>query len=78
MAAREEETDALRDALKHHAADMVIDRALKQPKRGAMVKALLERFDQDGDGELNAEERAGLRTFIISSGALPGLVNNTF
>lgn len=78
VAAREEETDALRDALKHHAADMVIDRALKQPKRGAMVKAFLERFDQDGDGELNAEERAGLRTFIISSGALPGLANNTF
>lgn len=78
VAAREEETEALRDALRYHAADMVIDRALNQPQRGAMVKALLARFDQNGDGELSAEERAGLRVFIVTSGALPGLANNTF
>lgn len=78
VAAREEDTDTVRDALKEHAADMVIDRAMRQTRRGGMVKAMLERFDKNGDGELDPEERVGLRSFLKTFADLPGLSNNTF
>jgi len=78
VAVREEDTAALRDALREHAAEMVIDRALKRSNRPPMVKAMLERFDKNGDGQLDADERPALRDFIKNSGALPGGLNNTF
>lgn len=78
VAAREEDTAALRDALKDHSADLVIDRASKESKPKPMVKAMLERFDKNGDGQLDSDERPGLRDFIKNSGWLPGGLNNTF
>jgi hypothetical protein len=78
VAVREEDTAALRDALKDHSADLVIDRASEEPKPKPMVKAMLERFDKNGDGQLDADERPGLRDFIKNSGWLPGGLNNTF
>lgn len=78
VAAREEDTAALREELRSHAADMVIDRAATRPKRGAMVKAMFERFDKNNDGQLQSEERQELRDFIKHSGWLPGGLNNTF
>ena len=57
---------------------MVIDRAATRPKRGAMVKAMFERFDKNNDGQLQSEERQELRDFIKHSGWLPGGLNNTF
>jgi len=78
VAVHEEETAALRDALKEHSADLVIDRALKQPKRSPTVKAMLERFDKNGDGQMDPEERPELRNFIKTSGWLPGGLNNSF
>jgi hypothetical protein len=78
VAVREEETAALRDALKEHSADLVIDRALNRPDRPPMVKAMIERFDKNGDGQVNPDERLQLRDFIKNSGRFPGGLNNTF
>jgi len=78
VAAREEDTAALRDALKDHSADMVIDRALTRPKSNQMVKAMLERFDKNGDSQIDSEERPDLRGFIKERGWLPGGLNNSF
>ena len=78
VAVREEDTAALREMLKSHAADMVIDRASTSPKRPAMVKVMLERFDKNKDGQLQDDERLELREFIKNSGWLPGGLNNSF
>ncbi len=78
VAVHEEEIAALREALKEHSADLVIDRALQQPKRLPMVKAMLERFDKNGDGQMDPEERPELRNFIKTNGWLPGGLNNSF
>ena len=78
VAVHEDEIAILRDALKGHSADLVIDRALKQTKRPPPVKAMLERFDKNGDGHVDAEERPPLREFIKTSGWLPGGLNNSF
>lgn len=78
VAAREEETAALREVLKDHAADMVIDRAAARTKRAGLVKAMFDRFDKNGDGQLQEEERPELRRFIKQSEWLPGGLNNTF
>ena len=78
VATREEDTATLRDELKSHAADMVIDRATSRPKHAAMVKAMLDRFDKNGDGQLQPDERQELRNFIKGSGWLPGGLNNSF
>ena len=76
VAAHEEETSSLRELLRDHSADMVIERAVKRPQRGQMVKAMFDRFDKNGDGQINAEERSELRSFIKNSEWLPG--NNSF
>jgi hypothetical protein len=78
VATREEETEVLRDALRNHSADMVIDRALRRPRSNQIVKAMLERFDKDKDGQIDSEERPELRDFIKEKGWLPGGLNNTF
>jgi hypothetical protein len=78
VAAREADTVALRDALKEQVADMVIDRALTRPRRNPMVKAMFERFDKNGDGQIDAAERPDLRGFIKDQGWLPGGLNNSF
>ena len=78
VAVREAETAALRETLREHSADLVIDRALKRPDRSPMVKSLLGRFDKNGDGQVDADERPDLRNFIKNSGGLPGGLNNTF
>ena len=78
VAVREAETAALREVLKDHTADMVIDRAATHTRRAAMVKAICERFDKNGDGQLQPEERPELREFIKRSEWLPGGLNNTF
>lgn len=75
---REEDAQALRDALKDHATDLVIDQALKRRKPGEMVKKLLERFDKNGSGGIEGEERVDLRSFVRGSGWLPGNLNNSF
>lgn len=59
--------EVLRDALKDHSTDMVIDRALQRRKPGAMVQKLIERFDQNGNGTIDADERAALRSFCRAS-----------
>ncbi len=78
VAAREEDTAVLRDTLKDHSADMVIDRALTRPKSNQVVKAMLERFDKNNDSQIDSEERPGLRSFIKERGWLPGGLNNSF
>ena len=75
---REEDTGTLRDAVKDHAVDTLIDRALSRPRPGPMVKALLRKFDTDGDGKLNPEERANLHEYLKNNDRLPGALNNSF
>ena len=43
-----------------------------------MVKAMMSKFDTDGDGKLNPEERANLRNYLKNSDRLPGGLNNSF
>ena len=78
VAAREEDTEVLREVLRDHAADLVIDSASNRPKRASMVKAMFDRFDKNKDGQLDADERQPLRVFIKNSGWLPGALNNSF
>ena len=75
---READVEVLRDALRNHSTDMVIDRALQGPKRGAKVKKLIERFDKNGNGEIDGDEREELRSFVRASGWVPGHLNNSF
>ena len=75
---READVEVLRDALKNHATDMVIDRALQRPKRKGMVKKLIERFDKNGNGVIDADERPALQNFVRASGWIPGNLNNSF
>ena len=78
VAAREEDTETLRNAIRDHASDLVIDKASSQSRQGGMVKAMFERFDKNKDGKLDTDERPALRSFIKSSGWLPGALNNSF
>jgi len=78
VAAREEDTAKLRDALKDVVADRVIDRALARPRNNRTVKAMLDRFDTNGDSQIDAAERPELRGFIKDRGWLPGGLNNSF
>jgi len=73
---RDEETAQLRESLRDHSADMVIERALNRPRRGQMVQAMFDRFDKNGDGQVDANERPELRSFIKNSDWLPA--NNSF
>ena len=76
---QEADKEALRDALKDHSTDMVIARAEQSGRQKPMMKMLLERFDKDGDGKIDGDERAKLRSFVRSSGFIPGnLINNSF
>jgi len=75
---RETDVEVLRDALRGHSTDMVIERALQRPKSGGMVKKLVERFDKNGNGEIDSEERVALRSFVRTSGWVPGNLNNSF
>jgi mono/diheme cytochrome c family protein len=75
---READVEVLRDALKNHSTDMVIDRAQQRPKYGAMVKKVIERFDKNGNGQIDADERDELRIFVRASGWVPGNLNNSF
>ena len=76
--ARESDAPELRKALKGHSVDLLIDRAMENPKRAGMVKGLVERFDKNADGKIDGDERAPLRTFIQESGFLGGQENNSF
>jgi hypothetical protein len=51
---------------------------LQRPRGNQIVKAMLLRFDRNGDGDIDAEERPELRNFIKSQGWLPGGLNNSF
>ena len=75
---READVEVLRDALRNHSTDMVIDRALQRRKPGGMVKKLIERFDKNGNGEIDGDEREELRSFVRASGWVPGNLNNSF
>jgi len=75
---READVEVLRDALREHSTDLVIERALLRPKRGAMVQKLIERFDKNGNGVIDPDERVELRSFVRTSGWLPGHLNNSF
>jgi len=77
MPSKEAEVEPLRDALKDHALDMVIDRAVKRPQ-GAIVKNLIERYDKNQNGKIDEEERTELRRFIRNADWLPGSLNNSF
>jgi hypothetical protein len=76
--AKEAEVETLRDALKDHSTDMVIDRAVRQPTQGRTVKTLIERFDKNGNSKIDEEERPELRRFIRSNDWVPGSFNNSF
>ena len=76
--AKEGEVEALRDALKDHSTDMVIDRAVNRPTQGAMVKNLIQRFDKNGNSKIDEDERPELRQFIRSNDWVPGSLNNSF
>ena len=75
---READVEVLRDALRNHSTDMVIDQALQRPKHGGMVKKLIERFDKNGNGGIEGDERDELRKFVRASGWVPGNLNNSF
>ena len=75
---REDDVAGLRTALRNHSANLVIDRALENPKPPAMVKTMLERFDKNGDGKLDDQERSALIGFVQASGLVPGHLNNSF
>ncbi|NOS69752.1 MAG: hypothetical protein HOP33_07465 [Verrucomicrobia bacterium] len=75
---READVETLRDALKDHATDMVIDRALQRRKPGEIVKKLIERFDKNASGGIDGDERDALRSFVRASGWVPGNLNNSF
>ena len=76
--AREEDVAELRNVLRNHSANMVIDRALANPKPPAMVKTMMERFDTNGDGKLDEKERSALLGFVQATGLVPGHLNNSF
>ncbi len=75
---READVEVLRDALRNHSTDMVIDQVLQRPKHRGMVKKLIERFDKNGNGEIEGDERDELRKFVRASGWVPGNLNNSF
>lgn len=77
---REEEAKILREELRGHAADLLIDRVGKTGagRRGNWAKAMFDQFDKNRDGELGEDERLPLRNFIKQSPFLPGGLNNTF
>jgi hypothetical protein len=78
MPAREAEVETLRDALKDHSTDMVIDRAVAQPTQGKTVKNVIQRFDKNGNSKIDEDERPELRRFIRSNDWVPGNLNNSF
>jgi hypothetical protein len=78
MPAKEDEIERLRDALKDHSTDLVIDRALARPTQGQMVKNLIQRFDKNGNSTIDADERPELKRFIRGSDWVPGNLNNSF
>ena len=43
-----------------------------------MVKKLIERFDKNGSGEIDDDERNELQGFLCASGWVPGNCNNSF
>lgn len=75
---READKEVLREALKDHATDLLIEQTLQSPKRGAMVKKLIERFDKNGNGTIESDERVELRKFVRASGLGKGGLNNSF
>lgn len=76
--AKENEVETLRDALKDHSLDLVIDRAVTRPKQNATVKSLLQRFDKNGNGQIEEEERPDLRRFVRASEWGQANLNNSF
>ncbi|MBC8001200.1 MAG: hypothetical protein H7X97_01315 [Opitutaceae bacterium] len=76
--AREDDVAELRTALRNHSANLVIDRALANPKPPPMVKTMMERFDTNADGKLDDKERNALIGFVQASGLVPGHLNNSF
>ena len=78
MPAKEGEVETLRDGLKDHSTDMVIDRALARPTQGQMVKKLIQRFDKNGDSQIDDAERPELKRFIRGTDWVPGNLNNSF
>jgi hypothetical protein len=78
MPAKEDEIERLRDALKDHSTDLVIDRALARPTQGQMVKNLIQRFDKNGNSTIDADKRPELKRFIRGSDWVPGNLNNSF
>ena len=75
---REPDGPVLRAALRDFATDILIDRVVGEPRRAAMVQAMLLQFDANGNGKLDDAERPALRTFIQSSAMFPPQLNNTF
>jgi hypothetical protein len=78
MPAKEGEVETLRDALKDHSTDIVIDQALARPTQGRMVKNLIEHFDKNGNSKIDEEERPELKRFIRGTDWVPGNLNNSF
>jgi hypothetical protein len=78
MPSKEAEVETLRDALKDHSTDMVIDRAVAQPTQGKTVKNVIQRFDKNGNSKIDEDERPELRLFIRSNDWVPGNLNNSF
>ncbi|MDB6053680.1 MAG: hypothetical protein JWN25_1203 [Verrucomicrobiales bacterium] len=78
VAAKETEAPILRAGLKDHVTDILIDRAIKEPKRIALVDALFKQFDKNENGKIDDDERPALRTFIQNSPIFPPQLNNTF
>lgn len=76
--ANDRDAQKLRQALRDHSTDLLVDRAIEDPRRGGIVKSMLERFDTNRDGKVEGEERTALRAFIQSSGMLGGRDNSSF
>ena len=43
-----------------------------------VVQSLIERFDKNGNVEIDGDEREELRSFVRASGWVPGHLNNSF
>ena len=54
--------NAYREHVRGAAAQAAANRfAGSEKRRGSLLKRIMEKFDKDGDGKLNAEERAAAR-----------------
>jgi hypothetical protein len=73
--ARDEELAMLKQAKKNHGIDLFIDRAQEDTRQRERVQMMITMFDQNANGKIDGDERAGVREFLETSGMLKGLTD---